>query len=220
VIETSADLLLALHKLRLIEGDRYWWRNYGTWLILPEAILTQQTQWANVERSMENLFKLGLDAPEKIASAERWILAQAIAPAGFYNQKAERIALLLQKMIKDYGDFESFAENTDRQWLLACKGLGFESADSILCYGCKRAVMVVDNYTAKLLAALGREFESYDDIQDWLKSGVEGEFDRAQSELGKLGLSLELTYAYFHGLIVEFCKTQKRGAIDAAALLP
>jgi endonuclease-3 related protein len=217
VIETSADLLLALDALGLIADDRYprWWRSYGSWAVLPEAILTQQTQWANVERAMANLFALNLDSMAKIAAADLALVASAIAPAGFYNQKAKRIIALLKQAIEDFGDFESFALGVDRRWLLEREGVGYESADSVLCYGCKRAVMVVDNYTARLLAALGREFGEYDDIQGWLIEGVEGEFDRVQA---KLNLSLELTYAYFHGLIVEFSKTQKKGAIDISPL--
>ncbi|MDR2034482.1 MAG: 3-methyladenine DNA glycosylase [Helicobacteraceae bacterium] len=217
MIETSADLLLALSRLSLIEGDRYphWWRNYGAWLILPEAILTQQTRWEKVEKSVENLIKLGLDSPEKLARADRLIVARAIAPAGFYNQKADRIISLLDFMLKEFGDFENFAASVDRERLLAQKGIGFESADSILCYGCQRAVMVVDSYTARLLSALGREFDDYDEIQNWLVFGVENEFNRVKKELN---LSLELTYAYFHGLIVEFCKNQKRGSLNILAL--
>ncbi|MDR2151645.1 MAG: 3-methyladenine DNA glycosylase [Helicobacteraceae bacterium] len=217
MIETSADLLLALDKLRLIADDRYprWWRSYGTWQVLPEAILTQQTQWANVERSMANLFALGLDSIQKIAQADRQTLARAIAPSGFYNQKAERILTLLKRTLNDFGDFETFALNVDREWLLSRKGVGYESADAILCYGCKRAVMVVDRYAAKLLAAFGREFDEYDEIQRWLSAGVEDEFDRVYSALN---LDLEMTYAYFHGLIVEFCKRQKRAAFDISEL--
>jgi endonuclease-3 related protein len=218
VIDTAADLLLALDNLRLIADDRYprWWRSYGTWAVLPEAILTQQTKWANVERAMANLFALGFDSAEKIASLDRATLARAIAPAGFYNQKAERIIALLQRALEEFGDFENFALSVDRKWLLSRRGVGYESADSILCYGCKRAVMVVDNYSAKLLSALGREFGEYDEIQRWLIAGVEEEFDRVKMTLN---LTLELTYAYFHGLIVEFCKDQKRGALDVSPLL-
>ncbi|MDR1450951.1 MAG: 3-methyladenine DNA glycosylase [Helicobacteraceae bacterium] len=217
MIESSADLLLALHKLRLIDDDRYprWWRSYGTWATLPEAILTQQTRWANVERSMENLLKLGLDGIDKIAAADRLTIARAIAPSGFCNQKAMRIAALARQTLDEFGDFDNFALKVDREWLLSRKGIGRESADSILCYGCKRAVMVVDSYTARLLGALGREFDEYDEIQRWLTFGVENEFDRVAKALR---LDLELTYAYFHGLIVEFSKAQKRGETDISRL--
>lgn len=218
VIDSSADLLLRLHELKLMNDDRFphWWRHYGTWWILPEAILTQQTQWPKVEASVANLIHLGYDTPEKLIRAEQWKIAQAITPAGFYNQKTNRILALIKGMIDRFGDFETFAGEVEREWLLAHKGVGFESADAILCYGCKRPVMVVDAYTQRLLAALGFEMEDYHDIQGWLASGIENEFDRIESTLS---LSLELTYAYFHGLIVEYAKRYSaRSGMEIAAL--
>lgn len=205
---SSMDLFLALHKLDLIESDRYphWWRNYGSWWILPEAVLTQQTKWENVEKSVANLKQLGLDSMEKLANAEAWMVAQAITPAGFYNQKTARILSLAKNIVDEFENFENFCESVDREWLLNQKGIGFESADAILCYGCKKEVMVVDSYTHKLLTALGYEFEDYHEIQSWLENGIESEFDES------LGLDLNKTYAYFHGLIVEFNKQHRTKA--------
>ncbi len=217
-IENGADLLLRLHALNLIEPERYphWWRHYGSWWIIPEAILTQQTRFEKVEASVANLIHLGYDTPEKLAAAEQWRVAQAIVPAGFYNQKAVRILSLINGLIETYGDFEHFVAEVSREWLLAHKGVGFESADAILCYGCQRPVMVVDRYTQRLLAALGFEMEEYHDIQAWLTGGIEGEFDRIEAALG---LTPELTYAYFHGLIVEYCKDHaRRSGMDIAKL--
>ncbi len=219
MIENGADLLLKLHALELIEPARYphWWRSYGSWWIIPEAILTQQTRFEKVEASVDNLIQLGYDTPKKLIAAEQWRVAQAIAPAGFYNQKAVRIRALLSGMLEAFGDFESFCDGVSREWLLEHKGVGFESADAILCYGCQRPVMVVDRYTQRLLSALGYEMEAYEDIQAWLAGSIEGEFDRIEATLG---LSLELTYAYFHGLIVEYCKDHaKRSGMEVAKLL-
>ncbi|GHV06106.1 3-methyladenine DNA glycosylase [Campylobacterota bacterium] len=215
---SGADLLLALHALGLITDDRYprWWRHYGEWWVAIEAILTQQTRWEKVEASVNNLVQIGLDTPAKLLGAEVWTIAQAIAPAGFYNQKADRIVRLLRAIERDFGSFEGFAGEVSREWLLEQKGIGFESADSILCYGCRRAVMVVDSYTQRLLSALGNEFDDYNELQSYLMNGVESEFDRIYKIVP---IELELTYAYFHGLIVEFCKKQKRGAIVARDLL-
>ena len=199
------DLFVALDKLDLMPKDRYphWWRNYGSWWILPESILTQQTKWENVEKAVDNLKALKFDSVDRLANAPAWMVAQAITPAGFYNQKTARILALMQNIVSEFGDFENFCPNVTRDWLLAQKGIGFESADAILCYGCKGEVMVVDSYTHKLLSAIGFEFEDYHEIQSWLTSGIESEFS------SDLGLTLAQTYAYFHGLIVEFNKQHK-----------
>ena len=218
MIDNSADLLIALDRLKLINDDRYphWWRNYGSWWVIVEAILTQQTKWENVEKSVENLKILGVKSLETLLDVEAWKIAQAFAPAGFYNQKASRVLQLAKRVLRDFGSFERFCENVEREWLLECKGIGFETADSILCYGCKKAVMTADNYSAKLLAALGFETEEYGAVQEWLISGVEAERARI-AEI--LPLSDAKLYAYFHGLIVEFCKVQKRGNINISRLV-
>ena len=218
MIDNSADLLIALDRLKLINDDRYphWWRNYGSWWVIVEAILTQQTKWENVEKSVENLKILGVKSLETLLDVEAWKIAQAFTPAGFYNQKASRVLQLAKRVLRDFGSFERFCENVEREWLLECKGIGFETADSILCYGCKKAVMTADNYSAKLLAALGFETEEYGAVQEWLISGVEAERARI-AEI--LPLSDAKLYAYFHGLIVEFCKVQKRGNINISRLV-
>ncbi|GHV60330.1 3-methyladenine DNA glycosylase [Campylobacterota bacterium] len=218
MIDNSADLLIALDRLKLIDDDRYphWWRSYGSWWIIVEAILTQQTKWENVEKSVENLKNLGVKSLKSLLDADVQKVALAITPAGFYNQKTARILQLAARMQKDFGGFEQFCENAQREWLLECTGIGFETADSILCYGCKKAVMTADNYSAKLLAALGFETDEYSAVQEWLIAGVQAERKRIAEILPLEDAEL---YAYFHGLIVEFCKGQKRGQIDITPLV-
>lgn len=49
------------------------------------------------------------------------------------------------------------------------KGVGLESADSILLYACRREIMVVDTYTARLLARkCDMEGLEYEEIREWL----------------------------------------------------
>jgi endonuclease-3 related protein len=90
----------------------------------------------------------------------------------------------------------------DREWLLSQKGIGPETADSILCYACERPVMVVDSYTARLLHTFGYAFENYHDLQEWCEDG-----------LRKLYNDFELVtlFAYFHGMIVEYVKQNANG---------
>lgn len=218
MIDSSADLLLKLHSMRLIKRDRFpfWWPGYGTWSVLITAILTQQSRWRGVEQSMENLSAAGLDSCQKLASADPDVIARAISPSGLYNQKSRRIVKLFRAVTADYGSFENFARLVTREWLLEREGIWYESADSILCYACKRPVMVADRYAAKLLALLGRETDGYDETQSHLADGVKNEFNRVKKVLG---LSLEATYAYFHGAIVEFMKDRKDMDIKIAGLL-
>jgi endonuclease-3 related protein len=197
----AVDLYLELKDKNLLQNSpKYWWPNVGTEWCLVSAILTQNTKWENVEKSMRNLGDISL---EKLIEIDEKYLSECIAPSGFKNQKAKRLKLLANNIINEFGDFENFKENVYREWLLSQKGIGPESADAILCYVCFREVMVVDKYTQKLLASRGVEFFEYDDIQYFLQNGIESRFDEISEENEN---NLNLCYAHFHGMIVEYMK--------------
>ena len=197
----SMDLYLELRDKHLLKSSpQYWWPNVGTEWCLVTTILTQNTKWQNVEKSMQNLGEVNL---EKLIEIDEKYLAEIIAPSGFKNQKSKRLKLLAKNILDEFGDFENFKENVSREWLLAQKGIGQETADSILCYVCFREVMVVDKYTQKLLASKGMEFFEYEDIQYFMQSGIESRFDEISKENEN---DLNLCYARFHGMIVEFMK--------------
>ena len=199
----AVDLYLELRNKDLLKNKpKYWWPNAGSEWCLISTILTQNTKWTNVEKSMANLGEISLD---KLIEIDELYLADLIAPSGFKNQKSKRLKLLANNIISDFGNFENFKENVTRQWLLNQKGIGAESADSILCYVCFREVMVVDKYTQRLLSKKGVEFFEYDDIQYFLQSGIEERFDEISQENNN---DLNLCYARFHGMIVEFSKNK------------
>jgi endonuclease-3 related protein len=211
-MNNSFELLQALKKITFENPSKelLWWPNSGSFEVLVGAILTQQTKWEKVEQSLENLKnakKLELD---KIAQIDILELATLIKPSGFYNTKAKNLKQLCQNIYERFGDFENFVLHVSRDWLLEQKGLGPESVDCILCYACKREIMVVDSYTNRLLAAYGYEFESYDALQEWCMRGIEENFDKVL-ELYVNPVDLNVIYARFHGKIVEFCKENMRG---------
>jgi len=209
-LNSSFELLEALKKENLLKDtpDENWWANSGTFEVVVGAILTQQTKWEKVECSLENLKKENFLTLDSIANLDIEFLAILIKPSGFYNTKAKRLKLLCQNMVKDFGDFEYFKENVSRQWLLSQKGVGQESADAILCYACFREVFVVDNYTNRLLKSLGYEFESYDELQEWMVGGIESNYDKVE-ELYEYKFNLSTIYSRFHGKIVELAKSKK-----------
>jgi len=197
----SVDLYIELRDKNLLKNSpKYWWPNVGSEWCLVTTILTQNTKWQNVEKSMDNLGEVSL---EKLIEIDEKYLSELIAPSGFKNQKAKRLKLLAKNIIDEFGDFENFKENVYREWLLAQKGIGPETADSILCYVCFKEVMVVDKYTQKLLDSKGMEFFEYDDIQYFLQSGIESRFDEISEENEN---DLNLCFARFHGMIVEYMK--------------
>ncbi|MCV6608999.1 MAG: 3-methyladenine DNA glycosylase [Campylobacterales bacterium] len=214
----SKELFFKLHNLDLIDEKRYphWWPKHGKFSVIIGVFLTQQSKWEKVERSLENLEKLDLLDLENLAKKEHWHIAQAIVPSGLYNQKAERIRLFCNNVLEEFSDLQNFKKQVSREWLLRQKGIGEESADSILNYFCLRPSMVVDSYTNRLLKEFDFTFESYGQIKEWLEEGIESNFDEISE---KLGLDLIQTYMIFHGMIVEYCKNNsKRGGIDISLL--
>ena len=201
-MKSSYQLYKALKAMGYLkeERDEFWWPNSGSFEVVLGAILTQQTKWQKVEKSLFNLQgKLEL---ETLANIDLKELQTLIKPSGFYNTKAKYIKGLCQNILEDFSDFETFKSEVDREWLLKQRGIGKESADSILCYACYRSVFVVDSYTDRILRAFGYEFESYDEIQEWMQRGIA---ENIQAE------DLHRVYARFHGKIVEFAKDYVRG---------
>ena len=201
----SYELLKELKKKNLLKNrPKFWWPGYGTFEVVLGAVLTQNTKWENVEKALQQLkVKSEKLKVEEIASYDPVYLAELIKPAGFYNQKSKRLIALSRNILRDFGDFETFKENVDREWLLNQKGIGFETADSILCYACGRDIMVVDAYTRRLLKKHGYEFESYDEMREWCERGIEENRDKLKEDYEN---SFNLCYARFHGKIVEFMK--------------
>ncbi len=211
-ITDSFELLSALKNagFRADERDPNWWPGSGTFEVVVTAILTQQTKWEKVEKSMRNLQEAGLDDLHALAEADIKQLQSLIKPSGFYNTKAKRLQQLCRNILRDFGGFDTFAAEVQREWLLGQKGVGEESADAILNYACGREVMVVDSYTQRLLEALGFAFESYGEIQEWLQSGIEANLPKVAQLYGNV-LPVSTIYSRFHGKIVEYAKVHIRG---------
>jgi len=216
LIDDSLELLYRLKTLgfNITDRDDWWWPNSGSVESLIGAILTQNSRWESVEISLNNLKRDNLLSLERLANLRDEDIYTHIKPSGFYRNKAKNIILLAQNILSDFEEFEIFRESVSRDWLLAQRGIGYESADSILCYTCYKEAFVVDSYTNRLLRALGYEFDDYMRLQEWM---VEGIYDR-YSELFP-AISRANVYALSHAMIVEYCKIYKRGRdIDIEAL--
>ncbi len=208
----SFDLLRALKKLSYLKDERdpLWWPNSGTFEVVIGAILTQQTKWEKVEKSLLNLKEANLLDLKSLAKIDHREIAPLIKPSGFYNTKAKRIKNLCKNIQKEFGNFENFQENVQREWLLSQKGIGEETADSILCYACLKEEMVVDSYTQRILREFGYEFETYEELSSWLKEAIANNLSKIY-ELYEKELSLNQIYARFHGKIVEYAKEHSKG---------
>ena len=196
MLKGSLQIYNYLKNKNLLENSpEYWWPNSGSFEVVIGAMLTQNTTWKNVEKSLKNL-ELFLDL-DSFLTLDEESLKEMIKPSGFYNQKAPRLQQLSRNIKNDFSDFRTFKNEVTREWLLKQIGIGKESADAILCYACFRDEMVVDTYTKRLLKTFDIDFSSYDDYKDYLEDGIRS---------GLNDKSINIIFARFHGMIVEYNK--------------
>ena len=146
-------------RLEAAYGPQNWWPADSAFEIVVGAVLTQNAAWSNVEKAIANLKAAGVMELKAMVGLGPERLGQLVRPAGYYNLKARRLLNLLEFIMERYsGDLEKmFTQPTDvlRQQLLEVKGIGPETADSILLYAGGHRIFVVDAYTRRVLARHG-----------------------------------------------------------------
>lgn len=153
-------------------GPQCWWPAETPFEVMVGAVLTQNTNWGNVVKAIDNLRQAGLLDYHSLAACLPTDIAALIRPAGYYNLKAQRLVNLLQMVAESYhGELEAFLTDrptSARENLLAVRGVGPETADSILLYACGRPVFVVDMYTHRVFSRhqLLAEETDYQTIQE------------------------------------------------------
>ena len=150
-----SDTLSEIYKMLYDAfGPQHWWPGETSFEIMAGAILTQNTSWTNVEKAIANLKSAGNLTPEALHRIDLALLAELIRPAGYFNIKAKRLKSFVDWLFGDYGgeltNLQSISTDRLREELLAVKGIGRETADSILLYALDRPVFVVDAYTARI----------------------------------------------------------------------
>jgi endonuclease-3 related protein len=153
-------------------GPQGWWPANTELECILGTILTQNTSWKNVEKAIENLKRENLISIEKLALIPISSLAELIRPSGYFNQKAIKIKNFVNFVMQNYdGNLQKMLEEDTqklREKLLSIKGIGPETADSILLYAGKKPIFVVDTYTYRILLRHGLipEETSYGEIQE------------------------------------------------------
>lgn len=152
-------------------GPQHWWPGESPLEVLVGAVLTQNTNWGNVSLAIEALKREGLLSFTAMENMPIETLAALIRPSGYYNQKAKRLKGLLAAIRESSGDLESFFSLSTpelRERLLAVRGIGPETADSIILYGAGRPIFVVDAYTHRILSrhSLVGEESDYQELQE------------------------------------------------------
>ncbi|MCS7298712.1 MAG: hypothetical protein RMJ37_01965 [Spirochaetia bacterium] len=151
-----------------------WWPYYNDKdEIIISSILTQNTNWKNVVKSLNNIFQeVGSTSLDRVGELDYEVLKDIINPSGFSKSKAKTI-LEVARYINGYGGYrvfknlmfslirrsKSFKEvigivDSYRNELMRVKGIGKETADSILLYSFEVPTFVIDNYTVRIINSL------------------------------------------------------------------
>jgi len=170
--------------------------------IIIGTILTQNTSWSNVEKALNNLKAKNIFNINKIESTPVEVISKLIKPSGYYNQKANSLKIISSYFTSEYNSkLDNFFKGElkeIRNKLLDIKGIGPETADSILLYAGNHPIFVVDAYTKRLCKRLPIKVKlSYENIQDYF-----------HSELKTIYKNPEIVRVYnqLHALIVIFAK--------------
>ncbi len=184
-------------------GPRGWWPAKTSFEVMVGAILTQNTNWKNVESAISNLSEAKALSPEKMLALSPERLSELIRPAGYFRVKENRLRSFLTYFVDSYGGdaevMKGISTQVLREELLKVKGIGPETADSILLYALEKPVFVVDAYTRRIFLRhdVISESADYAEIQDAFTSNLPED------------VSL---FNEYHALIVEtakaYCKTK------------
>jgi endonuclease III related protein len=178
-------------------GPQHWWPGDTPFEIMVGAVLTQNTNWGNVERAIVQLKKAGLLTPRAMRDVPVGKLARAIRPAGYFNVKAGRLKNLIRFMFDRYdgniGRMKRQPLDVLRRELLEVNGVGPETADSILLYALHKPVFVVDAYTRRFL----RRHNLIEEKVDY--HGIQRMFTAALPQDAQI-------YNEYHALIVRLGK--------------
>ena len=182
-------------------GKQYWWPGDTAFEVAIGAILTQNTNWANVEKAIKNLKTAKVFTPKKMYEIDIETLADLIKPSGYFNVKAKRLKHFIEWLFLHYNGSLSKLFKLDyaalREQLLSVNGVGRETADSIILYAAEKLTFVVDAYTKRVLVRHGLITEDYD--YDAIKAVFEDNLPKEVS-----------LYNEYHALIVMvgkyYCK--------------
>jgi len=173
--QTLMDIYRAMHARF---GHQGWWPGQGQLEVCVGAILTQNTNWTNVEKAIANLRAAGVMSLAALHALPVGELAELIRPAGYFNVKAKRLRHFIDHVHaswdEDLAGFLDRPVSTLREELLGINGIGRETADSIILYAAGGCTFVIDAYTFRVLfrhRLIGPE-DDYQSVKELMESSL------------------------------------------------
>jgi endonuclease-3 related protein len=198
------------HKLYQTLGPQHWWPGKTPLEIAIGAILTQNTNWGNVEKAIDNLKKQNALSARVIHKMPVRLLSELIRPTGYFNIKAKRLKSFIDFLMNDYHGSMKKMKNEYlyllREKLLSINGIGPETADSIILYALEKPVFVIDTYTKRILSRHGimNHEKSYDEFQELFYSALEKDV-KLFNEYHALFVNLGKTFCNKKKPLCELC---------------
>jgi len=168
---SDADIRSLYDRLYAAYGPQHWWPGDGPFDVIVGAILTQNTNWTNVEKALHALRDANVWSFNAIYRTERDELATLIRPSGYFNQKARKLHEFAALVANDFnGELDQLLglpTHDLRARLLNIWGIGEETADDIVLYAANKPSFVIDTYTRRIVDRLGWRVDGnqYSDYQ-------------------------------------------------------
>ncbi|MBM3251143.1 MAG: endonuclease [Candidatus Nealsonbacteria bacterium] len=146
--------------------------------VIIGAILTQRTNWKNVELAMSNLKRERANSLRRISQLGPKKLSFLIKSSGFYKVKAGYLFYLARFILENQMRTSHVRKIKElREGLLKLKGIGPETADSILLYALDKPIFVIDEYTRRLVKKQGLANNlSYVSLQELFEKNLRKDF--------------------------------------------
>ncbi len=203
------DLYWIYNALLSRYGPQHWWPADTPFEVMVGAVLTQNTSWINVERSIQALRDADHLHPTAIATADHVALAAWLRPVGYFNVKARRLQDFCRWYLTQGEESRLAALPTAslRAALLSVKGVGPETADDMLLYAFGRPVFVIDAYTRRLLVRFGmaQGDEPYEVLRTFFEEALDAD---------------ATIYNEYHALIVQHAKDTCRKRQARCSICP
>jgi len=137
-------------------GRQYWWPGDTPWEICVGAVLTQNTNWENVEKAIRNIKKVNAMSPREIYYMPERKLEELLRPSGYFRLKTQRLRNVTRWWLDSVDEHSRLQSGLSldcvRESLLSVKGVGPETADSILLYSFNMPTFVIDKYTRRIMS--------------------------------------------------------------------
>ena len=165
---------------RLLDHYERTWRprTRNPFRSLVRTILSQNTNYKNEAVAYRRLESdIGV-TPHCLADTPMEAIAEAIRPAGMYNQRSRTLRRLAEAVINKYdGDISSVLEKSypeAREELMGLPGVGKKTADVLLMFDAGREIIPVDRHIFRITRRLGLvpQKVSYDDVRQVLEAAA------------------------------------------------